>query len=98
MAEYDGFEFVVTEEDDIFLVIYARVGKPENPAIKLDAAKKQVILYRNSSDTVVLENVADNVLENLSEEKALLITEVIPTDNSAEHEIKQVYNARILAN
>lgn len=98
MAEFDGFEFIITEEDDVLLVIYARSTNPENPAIELVPNKKQAMLYRNPADTVLLENVADDVFENLKEETALLVAEVIPTNNPLEHEIKQVYNAMIATN
>ena len=98
MAEFDGFEFIVTEEDDVMLIIYARSGNPENPAVEMVSKKKQIILHRNSKDIVTLENVDDNVFENLNGEKVLLIAEVMPTENPLENEIKQVYNARILAN
>lgn len=97
MAEFDGFEFIVTEEDDVMLIIYARSGNPENPTIKLVRKEKKIILFRNSADVVTLENVDDNIFENLLEETVLLITEVVPTENPLEHEVKQVYNARIVA-
>lgn len=97
MAEFDGFEFIVTEEDDVMLIIYARSGNPENPTIKLVSEEKKIILFRNSADVVTLENVDDNIFENLLEETVLLITEVVPTENPLEHEVKQVYNARIVA-
>ena len=96
MADFDGFEFIVTEENDVMLVIYARSGNPENPTIKINELAKQVILQRNPSDIVTLEYVSDNVLEILNEDDVLLITEVVPTNNPLEQEVKQVYNAIIL--
>ena len=95
MAEFDGFEFIVTEEDDVMLVIYARSGNPENPTIELDKSAHRVILERNPADVVTLEQVDDKILEILAEENVLLITEVVPTENPLEHEVKQVYNAII---
>ena len=95
MADFDGFEFIITEEDDIMLIIYARSTNPENPEVELNKEQKRVILRRNSTDVVTLEGVEDKIIENLSEEKALLIAEVVPTDNPLEHEVKQVYNAVI---
>lgn len=95
MADFDGFEFIITEEDDVMLIIYARSTNPENPQVELNKEQKRVILRRNSTDIVTLENVEDKILNNLSEEKALLIAEVVPTDNPLEHEVKQVYNAVI---
>ena len=95
MADFDGFEFIITEEDDVMLIIYARSSDPENPEVELNKEQKRVILRRNSTDIVTLENVEDKILNNLSEEKALLIAEVVPTDNPLEHEVKQVYNALI---
>lgn len=95
MADFDGFEFIITEEDDVMLIIYARSSDPENPQVELNKEQKRIILRRNSTDIVTLENVEDKILNNLSEEKALLIAEVVPTDNPLEHEVKQVYNAVI---
>jgi hypothetical protein len=95
MADFDGFEFIITEEDDIMLIIYARSTNPENPEVELNKEQKRVILRRNSTDVVTLEGVEDKIMENLSQEKALLIAEVVPTDNPLEHEVKQVYNAVI---
>lgn len=96
MADFDGFEFIVTEENDVMLIIYARSSNPQNPTIELNAGAKKVVIYRNPDDAVTLEEVEDNVLQILSEEDALLIAEVIPTENPLEHEVKQVYNAKIL--
>lgn len=95
MADFDGFEFIITEEDDVMLIIYARSSDPENPEVELNKEQKSIVLRRNSTDIVTLENVEDKILNNLSEEKALLIAEVVPTDNPLEHEVKQVYNAVI---
>lgn len=95
MADFDGFEFIITEEDDVMLIIYARSSDPENPQVELKKEQKRIILRRNSTDIVTLENVEDKILNNLSEEKALLIAEVVPTENPLEHEVKQVYNAVI---
>lgn len=95
MAEFDGFEFIVTEEEDIMLLIYARKGNPENPAVEINLQNKTVILHRNQDDIVTLENVADDTLAILKEETALLIAEVAPTENPEENEVKQVYEAVI---
>lgn len=95
MPDFDGFEFIITEEDDVMLIIYARSSDPENPQVELNKEQKRIILRRNSTDIVTLENVEDKILNNLSEEKALLIAEVVPTENPLEHEVKQVYNAVI---
>ena len=95
MADFDGFEFIITEEDDVMLIIYARSTNPENPEVELNKEQNSIVLRRNSSDVVTLEGVEDKILNNLSEEKALLIAEVVPTENPLEHEVKQVYNAVI---
>ncbi len=95
MAEFDGFEFIITEEDDVMLVIYARKGNQENPLVELNPKKNSVVLYRNKEDVITLENVSKEVFEILREEQVLLITEVVPTENELENEIKQVYEAKI---
>ena len=95
MAEFDGFEFIVTEEEDVMLMIYARKGNPENPMIEINEPNKSVILHRNPNDVVLLENIEPNTLNILREETALLIAEVAPTENPSENELKQVYEAAI---
>ena len=46
MADFDGFEFIVTEENDVMLIIYARSSNPQNPTIELNAGAKKVVIYR----------------------------------------------------
>lgn len=96
MAEFDGYQFLVTEENDVMLIIYARSGDPENPTIEYDKANRTALLHRNQTDDIVLENLTDTVLENLSEEPILLVTEVLPTENPLEHQVKQIYKARVI--
>ena len=96
MAEFDGFEFIVTEEEDIMLIIYTRKGNPENPAIEIDEQTKSATLHRNPNDIVALENIDPSAFEILREESALLIAEVAPTENPEENEIKQAYEAVIV--
>ena len=96
MAEFDGFDFIITEEDDVMLVIYARKGNQENPVVELNPQNNSLILHRNKDDVVTLENVSKEVFDILNEEQVLLITEVVPTENELEHEIKQVYEAQIM--
>lgn len=95
MADFDGFEFIVTEQEDVMLIIYARSSNPVNPTVSINKQEKSVILHRNQNDVVTLEKVEDNILDILSEENALLIAEVIPTENPLENEVKQVYEAKI---
>ena len=95
MAEFDGFDFIITEEEDILLVIYARKGNPKNPFIELQKEQKCIVLYRNDEDVVTLEDISEQVMNILNEETALLITEVVPTENELEQEVKQVYVAKI---
>ena len=96
MADFDGFEFIITEENDVMLIIYARAGNPEKPVVKLDLEHNSIVLYRNQKDVVTIENVEKEVLDILSKENLLLITEVVPTKNPLEQEFSQAYGARII--
>jgi len=95
MADYNIFDFMVTEENDVMLLLYARDTAPDNPSVRLDAENHTVELRRNDEDTLTLKEVEDEIFENLIDEETLLVCEIAPTDNEEENEIIYTYEAEI---
>lgn len=95
MSDYNTFDFMVTEENDVMLLLYARNTAPENPHVRLNSAGHTVELQRNDEDTVTLQEVEDEIFENLTDEETLLVCEIAPTENDDESEIIYTYEAEI---
>ena len=96
MADMNTFDFVVSENNEIMLIIYARETEPVGPAIRLIANEKVVELYRNGADALTLQNVNADVFTNLSDKKTVLVCEIAPADNPEETEIIYAYEAQIV--
>lgn len=95
MTDYNIFDFMVTENNDVMLLLYARDSAPNNPGVILDAENHSVELHRNDDDIVTLSGVEDEIFDNLTDEATLLVCEIAPTENEEENEIIYTYEAEI---
>lgn len=96
MADFNTFDFMITDENEVMLLLYARESEPNNPSVKLNAENHSIELTRNEDDIITLEEVEDEVFENLQDESSLLVCELEPTDNEEENEIIYTYEAEII--
>jgi hypothetical protein len=94
--DVNTFDFMISEENEVMLVIYARDIAPEDPIARLDPENKTVELYRRKNDAFSLENVSDDVFELLKDEDNLLVCEIMPTENPDETEIVYTYEATLV--
>lgn len=99
MADLNIFDFMITDEGEVMLVLYARDIPPhENPGAVLYPEDHIIELYRSDTEAMTLENVSDDVFKNLENETELLVCEINPNDadNAEEAEIVYAYNAEII--
>jgi len=96
MPDMNTFEFLITEEDDVALLLYAREGKADRALVRLFRNEQKVEFYRNEEDELTLENVDDNVFVSLAGKKQLLVCEVLPAENDDELEIIDSYMSEIV--
>ena len=54
--DFDTFDFLINDEDEVMLLLYQREGEPLNPHIELDAEEKSALLYRNDDDNIFLSD------------------------------------------
>lgn len=95
MAENAMYDFVVNDEDEVMLLLYAGKSEPENAKIVLNVATNKAELYRNSQECVVLENVPDDIFDSLAEADKLLVCEISDTEKEEDSEIVFAYEADI---
>ena len=92
----DGYNFLISDENEVLLVLYARDIAPEQPAARLNPEQQIIELYRRKDDAFTLENVENEVFESLKDADNLLVCEILPTANSDETEIVYTYEAPLV--
>lgn len=96
MTDFNTFDFMITDENEVMLLLYARDTAPQNPKAKLNYEEHSIILTRNGEDVVTLENIENEVFDDLQDENTLLVCEIEPTENEDESEIVYTYEADII--
>ena len=96
MPEINTFQFLVTEDNEVALLLYAREGRADRPLVRLFRNEQKVEIFRNADDELTLEQVDDNIFVCLNGKNQLLICEVLPAENEDELEIIDSYHAEIV--
>ncbi len=94
--DINTFDFLISEENEVMLILYARDIAPEDPIVHLNPENNTIELYRMKNDAFTLEKVDNEVFELLKNEKNLLVCEILPTENPDETEIVYTYEAIII--
>ena len=95
--QFDTFDFLVNDEDEVMLLLYEREGEPvSSPRIEFVLDEKSAFLYRNDDDILELNDIDDSILDSLQEEDKLLICELSrDTDENGDNAIVRAYEADI---
>ncbi len=94
-SDFDKFDFIINEDDEVMLLLYARETTPQNPCITIDFDDKSAMLQRNSSDGIQLKEIPDEILDSLQETDKLLICELNTTSDEKDTQIVYAYEAEI---
>ena len=74
--EFQSFDFLINEEDEVMLLLYAQETEPHNPRIELNPKEKSAILYRAEDDELHLTDIPDEVFDSLAEADKLMVCEL----------------------
>lgn len=96
MPTNDTFDFLISDEDEVLLILTAQPSEPENPAARLHRDTKTVDLFRHPGNAFSLTNVDDEVFALLENETSILVCEVSSTDSPDEAEIVYAYEALLI--
>ena len=92
MADLDTFDFIITDQGDVMLIIYARETEPHlRPVVRLNPTEHLIEFYRTDTEAMTLENVSDDVFKNLKDKDSLLVCEINPDSNGNPEEAEIVY-------
>lgn len=93
--EFDTFDFLINDEDEVMLLLYQREGEPKDSHIELDNDNKTALLFRNDEDNIVLKDISPDVFDSLQDADKLLVCELSREENDEESEIVYAYEAEI---
>ncbi len=96
MTNSTMYDFVVNDEDEVMLLLYAGKEEPENAKVVLDVSGNMAELYRNDTECMVLENIPDDIFNSLSDADKLLVCEISDTEKEEDSEIVYAYEADIV--
>lgn len=93
--KYKTYDFLINDEDEALLLLYARESEPEKPNIEINIDNNSAVLFRNSEDSVFLSGISDEIIDSLQEADKLLICEISPSEKEKDTQIVRAYEADI---
>ena len=93
--EFASYDFLINEEDEVMLLLYAREQSPQNPSIRIDATNKTAFLQRTTEDIITLSDVPEEALDSLAETDKLLVCELSAEENEKDTQIVYAYEADV---
>ena len=78
---FNTYDFIVNEDDDIMLLIYARNSKPQKPFLEIDFANQQAFLYRTETDGITLNDIPEDIMDIFYEIDKILVCELSSETN-----------------
>lgn len=93
--EFETFDFLINDEDEVMLLLYEREGEPNDPRITLNSEDGSAVLYRNAEDSLLLSDISSDIFDSLSDADKLLVCELSRTENDDDAEIVSAYEADI---
>ena len=91
----NNFDFIINDEDEVMLLIYAREGTPQNAVIDINTSDKTGILHRNGNDSITLQDIPDDVIDSLQGADTLLVCELSVEEKEEDTKIVNAYEADI---
>lgn len=93
--EFETYDFLINDEDEVMLLLYVREGEPENASLELDLEKHSAILHRNASDNINLTDIPEDVLDSMQDADKILVCELSIEEDEKDTEIIHAYEAEI---
>lgn len=89
------FDFIVNEEDEVMLLLYAGDSEPKEATFEINAEDLSAILHRNDHDSIMIDRIPDEVFDSLQDADILMVCELSRSENEEDTEIVYAYEADI---
>ena len=89
------YDFIINEDNELLLLLYARSGAPKNPSLEIDISQKQAILYRSDNDGISINDLSEDIFNILCNLSTILVCELSNEENDEEAQLTNAYEAKI---
>ncbi len=93
---FDAFDFIINEEDEVMLLLYARESEAKDAVIEIDAENRSAVLYRNENDGIAISRIPDDVFDSIQDADSLMVCELSRETKEDDAEIVRAYEADIV--
>ena len=93
--EFNTYDFLINDEDEVMLLLYARDTEPKEPVFEIDTDNKSAILVRNLEDSVSLSDIPAEIIDALQDTDKLLVCELSLTKEEKDTQIVYAYEVDV---
>lgn len=94
--DFETFDFIVNDEDEVMLLLYEREGEPNHPTFSVFPEEGTAVLYRNDEDIIELSDIGSDIFDSLADADKLMVCELTRTEDEDDAEISNAYEAEIV--
>ena len=94
--DFETFDFIVNDEDEVMLLLYEREGEPNPPTFSVSPEEGTAVLYRNDEDIIELSDIGSDIFDSLADADKLMVCELTRTEDEDDAEISNAYEAEIV--
>ena len=80
----DSYELIENEKNEIMILLYAGQTEPSNSTYKINEYARQIVIKRNSKDTLYIEDIAPEYMEKIKKLETLYVCELKYNENLKE--------------
>lgn len=95
LEDFNTFDFLINDEDEVMLLMYARDGEPEKSNIAFDIDSHSAILTRREGEEIELGEIPSEVFDSIAEADKLLICELSIEEKDEDTKVVYAYEAEI---
>lgn len=95
MENFDIFDFVINDEDEIMLLLYVQEGEPANSYIEVNKDTNSAVLFRNAEHSIDLKEISEDILDAMFDAESLLVCELSREEDDKETKIIYAYEAEV---
>lgn len=92
---FNTYEFIINEDDEIMLLLYSQEGKPEEPVLELSSDSNQAVLYRSKTSGMEIKDISEEDMDMLYDIDKILVCELSADTDEDNTQITDVYEATI---
>lgn len=92
---FNTYEFIINDDDEIMLLLYSQNGHPESPILEIEAKERKGFLYRSKGSGLAIEDITEDDLDILCLSDKILVCEISTDKNEDDVKITNAYECAI---